>query len=144
MKKTQFDLPYKLDGIPGDLSHGEQVKFSDSEIESFGNYDSFLDGEDLYLGDGKNIYVARKRLMGQNELLLTADCVGVCNPDEYEQIMENENGFDTVVGYVESDFAWYTEEDRFIPSPAESEAQEPSLEFGSNTADEIVRKVLEE
>lgn len=143
MQNKKHTLPYELDEMPEDRAFGELLSFSDSEVSSFEKYDTFLEDSDLYLGDGKNIYQVRKRLLEDNELVLTADCVGVCNPDEYDSIMENEEGFGSVVGYVKSEFAFYTEEDGFIPSPAETESQ-TSLDFSSNAADNTVRRVLED
>lgn len=145
LRETQHFLPYELEGMPEDeVSIGEMRSFSNSEVNSFHQYDKFLEGLELYLGDGKNIYQVRKRWMQQdNEVVLTADCVGVCNPDEYELIMENEDGFSSVVGYVESDFAFYTEEDGFTPSPAETKTQN-ELDHGSKAANSAVRKVLED
>lgn len=144
MQNEEHDLPYELENMPEDLGFGELMPFSDSEVNSLGRYETFLDDSELYLGDGKNIYKVRKRLLGDDELVLTAECVGVCNPDEYDLIMQNESGFDAVVGYVESEFAYYTQEDGFIPSPAETTSQETSLDFSSNAADKSVRRVLED
>jgi len=127
-----------------EVSLGEMRPLSRTEVNSFNRYDQFFEGLELYLGDGKNIYQVRKRWMEQDdEVVLTADCVGVCNPDEYELIMENEDGFSSVVGYVESEFAFYTEEHGFTPSPAETKTQN-ELDYRSNAADSTVSKVLEE
>lgn len=140
----QHHLPYELEDMPGDVSFGRLSSFSESEIDSFDQYDKFVDGADLYLGDGKNVYQVRKRMLESGDLVLTADCVGVCNPDDYDLIMENEDGFGSVLGYVESDFAFYTEEDGFIPSPAEPEEDKPGFKNSSNAADRIVNNVLDE
>ena len=144
MKDIEHDLPYRLEGMPEDRSFGEQDSFSASEVMAFGDYDTFLDQNDLYLGDGKNVYRVRKRLLDEQDAVLTSECIGVCNTDEYELIMDNEDGFGTVLGYVESDFAWYTEEDRFIPSPAQPDNQEPGIENRSNSGDKAVNRVLED
>lgn len=147
MRDTEHFLPYELENMPEDeVSIGEMLPLSRTEVNSFDQYDQFIDPEglELYLGDGKNIYQVRKRFLeNDREMVLTADCVGVCNPDEYELIMENEDGFSSVVGYVESDFAYYTEEDGFTPSPAERTIQN-ELDFRSNAADSTVSKVLED
>lgn len=143
MQNNKHKLPYELEDMPEDAPFGDTVPLSDSEADSFDQYDTFLEGSDLYLGDGKNVYQVRKRLLGDNEQVLTADCVGVCNPDEYDMIMENEDGFGSVVGYVESDFAFYTEEDRFVPSPAET-ASQTSSDPGSNAAASAIRKAWED
>jgi len=131
MQKNKHTLPYELEDMPEDGAFGEIMSFSNSEVDSFDQYDTFLEGSNLYLGDGKNVYQVRKRLLEDGELVPTADCVGVCNLDEYDAIMENEDGFGSVVGYVESDFAYYTEEAGFVYSPAETESQ-TGLDFDSN------------
>lgn len=141
---NEHNLPYELEDMPEDVSFGRISSFSESEVESFAQYDTFVDDTDLYLGDGKNIYQVRKRMLEGGELVLTADCIGVCSPDEYEMIMENEDGFESVIGYVESDFAFYTEEDGFIHSPAQTTEVSNDLDIGSNAANKSVRRVLEE
>lgn len=142
MRNDNHKLPYELEEMREDGPFGEVVSFSDSEVDSFRQYDTFIEGPDLYLGDGKNVYQVRKRLLEDNELVLTADCVGVCNSEEYELIMENEDGFGSVVGYVESEFAFYTEEDRFLPSPAETSSLDSSSGFSSKKGDRIVSRAL--
>lgn len=140
-KSRRHRLPYELEDLPEEIEFGEKTDFSESEIDSLQPYDTFVDGKDLYLGDGKNIYRVRRHSHGE-EITLTADCIGICDPGEYELIRENEDGFASVVGFVESDqFAFYTEDDRFIPSPAE-ELDQTSLDFSSNAADKTVNKVL--
>lgn len=141
---NKHNLPYELEDMPEDVSFGRLSSFSESEVESFAQYDTFVDDTDLYLGDGKNVYQVRKRMLEGGELVLTADCVGVCNPDEYDMIMENEDGFESVLSYVESDHAFYTEEDGFIPSPAETTDLSNGMNKGSNAANKSVRKVLED
>ena len=142
--RQKHDLPYELENMPEDEVIGELLTFCDSEVNSFEKYDTFAEGSDLYLGDGKNIYQIRKRLLGDDNIVLTSNCVGVCNPEEYDAIMENEDGFASVVGYVESNFAWYTKEDGFIPSPADTEEEESSIDIGSNAAAESIKRVFED
>lgn len=66
--------------------------------------------DDLYVGDGKNIY--RISSVIDIEAVLDgkvdradvkAECAGVCDPDTYQEIMEHED-FDTVVDYVDAPY----------------------------------------
>lgn len=139
----EYPLPFEVGGMPSDESVGEITPFSTTELRSFQDFDTYLEGEentDLYVGDGKNVYRLRKRKLEDDDIVYTSECIGVCNPDEYELIMENEDGLSTVLGYIESNFAYYNEEDRFIPSQAETTIFRP--DFGKDPGDDVVMRAM--
>ena len=55
--EEEYPLPDVVGGMPSDRFEGTEVPFSATEINSFKDFDTYLEGEntDLYLGDGKNV-----------------------------------------------------------------------------------------
>lgn len=108
----KYPLPWELADVDGrDLTEGEISEVDADSLSSTFQGRDYLEAESgLVVGDGKNLYAVRIYdegtdgfMDGETEGMVaaTAECMGVCNPDKYEAIMEQE-GFARVVEFVDS------------------------------------------
>lgn len=133
----EHTLPWDLADIDEkDITEGLMSKvYSKSLREALAGKNLIAADSGLVVGDGKNLYTLRLNedteafLEGDIEgsIYVDASCLGVCNTDKYESIVEEE-GFVGVVELVNS-----VEYERY-----------PSGEVGITDADEAARYVPEE
>lgn len=117
---VRYDLPMRLEslGIEGDrrvMDEDSINRFLDSLEEH--DYDVLEKDSRIFVGDGKNVYgikvdnTARRRILPDEYVEVQADCVGVCAPEKYRAIVENEeDGFNSVHEFLDGEFssaAWY-------------------------------------
>jgi len=118
-------------------------------------YDLAGDNKILYVGDGKNLYrLAVNDGFYSNALPdgfdeVKADCVGVCDPETYQRIIENEDdGFNSVLDYIDGEYSkafGYHPEQGFLYHQDSGEETDIREDFHSNTqAQKAVEQVLED
>lgn len=154
--QAQHDLPWRLKSL--DLVDGGAVLPVDDARRRFRfdedidvDYDS--DGGDTvrYVGDGKNVYRlalgegAESSILPESHEAVKAECLGVCDPSTYQQIMEQE-GFDAVLDYIDGQHRnaiGYDPETGFM-YPHRAPATEDTEFYGNSQAQQAVGKVMEE
>lgn len=128
-----------MESLPEDHSAlGDAYLPKRAEIDPLKEFDSYAEDNTLYLGDGRQVWAVRGRDVAGEDILFS-ECVGPLSSQKYDGIKSSE-GFDGVVGYLESDFAGHDSEEGFFLSPAE----ESSVNTDSKTvsADKTVSNAL--
>jgi len=140
MKKQNYNLIEKVEPLPEDHSSlGKTLPIKKGEVDPLEVFDSYKEENTLYLGDGEQVYALRKRDVAGEEILFSESLGGLPH-EKYEKIAEN--GFDQVVGYLESDFAHVTE-DGFAKSGAE-EPVSPDFGWRTRSSDATISRALNE
>lgn len=107
----EYPLPWEVTDIDGkDITEGAASLVPAGGVKDLLSGRDYLKAESGFVvGDGKNLYGVRVRedvdsLLEdelEGEITVHADCLGVCSPEKYEAIMEEE-GFMGVVELVNS------------------------------------------
>lgn len=107
----EYSLPWDLEDIAGANPLEERTHIDTGNLDRFIScFDAEQDGSTVYLGDGKNIYRMDFYSTKETDIgefaEVDARCAGVCDPETYTGLKEEE-GFDSVVEYVAApEYTW--------------------------------------